>query len=131
MSSVTWRLQGTSGGVSPVRLLIVYDKQTNGATPATVDIESVDAIRSPMNLNNNERFIIVADETYEPVNGATTAIYGKGYRKLNLPVEFNAGSAGTVADITKGALFALAWQNGSMVTMTLNQLYTRVRYTDA
>lgn len=136
MKSLYWMWDGsmaaTSAGASPLRLLIVYDKQTNGAAPAATDILVADAIGYPNNLSNSRRFVTLFDELIECVGASgPSAWFRKGYKKLNLNVEFNTGSAGTVADITSGSVYALIYQNGNIITANPSgQFYTRVRFTD-
>lgn len=53
------------------------------------------------------------------------------YRKLGLNVEFNTGTAGTVADIASGSVYALVYQNGNLITADpTNRLFVRIRFTD-
>lgn len=116
----TFTLQNTAGGVFPagvvggqVRLLIVYDKQSNGVAPVATDILQGGAttqLVSPINLNNRERFVVLIDKfvTLDPNNmqSATIKFYKKMPRKAE-DVIFNAGNAGTVGDIQTGSVYAL------------------------
>lgn len=136
MASIQWRWVGsmapTSAGTSPLRLVIVYDKQTNQAAPTCADIFQTDTIESPMNLEKNKRFVVLADELVESVGTAgPQSWYKKGYRKINLEAEFT-GASGTVGYIIGGAVWAVVYQNGNIITTApAMQLYTRIRYTDA
>ena len=125
-------LAATTVGSSPLRMLIVYDKQTNAATPATTAVVAADNISSPMNLANNRRFLVLMDEEIPCVGDkGPSAWFVNRYRKLNLVTEFNTTNGGTVADITSGAIFALFWQNGNLITADpTNRLYSRIRFVD-
>ena len=43
------------------RILIVYDRQANGAAPAATDVLTSNTIMAIQNLDNRDRFIILAD----------------------------------------------------------------------
>lgn len=135
MVSLTFKWVGafatTTTGASPLRLLIVYDKQANGVALTAVNVLQADSIENPMNLAYSKRFLILVDEEVECVGTAgPQAWFRKGYRKLNLPAEF-AGNGGTVTNIETGSIYALVYQTGGILTANPNsQLYTRIRYTD-
>lgn len=144
MSSLDYRFQAslaaTTAGSSPVRILIVYDKQPNGALAAVTDIVAVNTIDSPMNLNNARRFKVLVDDCISDglSDKGPGALYTKGWRdftakgtKRGLEVEFKDTSAGDITDITTGALISLVWQNGNLITAApTNDLYTRIRFID-
>lgn len=141
MTSVQWRFQGSGGvvggatGSSPLRMVILYDKQTNGANAAAATAFSTDTIDSPLNLNQGLRFLVVADEIIPNVNNISSAgdnaWYTKGYKKINLPIEFNTGTAGTAADIVTGSLIAYFWQNGQLATQSpVSTCYFRTKFED-
>jgi len=53
------------------------------------------------------------------------------YKKINKPVEFNTGSAGTVGDITTGSVYLLTWNNGALLTANPTERgNTRIRFAD-
>jgi hypothetical protein len=92
------------------RYLLVYDSQSNGTAPLITDVlVSASTVALP-NLANKLRFKILADEvkalnaTAEPGSYWAT---GMRKRRISLPVRFNSGDAGTVADIQTGALFLI------------------------
>jgi len=129
---------GTLQGVDQtIRVLIVYDRQTNATalTGSQVFVSAGDQfdVFRPRNLENRRRFKILFDRTYycsgtaESASGRTF----KFYRKLNHPITFNNGDAGTVADITTGSLYAICVGDqppgdtaGHLVA------FSRIRYTD-
>lgn len=121
----------TQGGYG--RYLIVYDKQSNTTAPAVTDILLSDTMTSPMNLSNRKRFIILAEGYFSAVaaNGNYTSEGVEVYKKINLPVEFNAGVAGTIGDIQTGAVYCLFAQNGSIGTAAPTVIFrSRIRYSD-
>lgn len=135
VKSLSYRWYGsfaaTSAGASPIRMLIVYDKQANAATPATTTIVASDAITTHMNLSNNRRFIVVCDEVTHIGSAGPQSWCITGYRKINLPTEFNDVNGGTIADITTGSFIALFWQNGNVITANpTSALFSRFRFID-
>lgn len=142
LTSIYWQLEAslaaTTAGSSPVRMVLVYDKDANGAAPtvatgAVTDIFAADQLNAPMNLNNRDRFIILSDEIIECLGTAgPQAIYRKGYRKVSLPMVFNATATATITAIQTGSIYAVFWQNGNLITANpTNSLWVRTRFTDA
>jgi hypothetical protein len=125
-------LAPTTTGSSPLRMLVIYDKQTNASAPMATDILVSDLIDSPMNLSNSKRFIIIANEEISCVGTAgPQSWFSNIYRKLNLPIEFNTATNGTVGDIVTGAIFALFYQEGTLlVASPSNLFYSRIRFID-
>lgn len=132
---VRWNMQmaATSTNSSSLRLLVVYDRQTNTALPATTQIVQTDEIVGMMNLNNNKRFSVLLDEVIPCLGtGGPQAAYVSRYVKLNHLVEFNQTNGGTVADIQTGSVIALFWQEGNLgVASPVGSAYFRIRFLDA
>lgn len=114
------------------RTLIVYDKQANGALPAVTDILQLDLSNSPLNLANSERFHVICDEWSEPVAASTLPIASQRYIRCKLDTIFT-GTAALIANITSGAILMLMSNNGATTagTTNVNEVFARVRYTDA
>lgn len=114
-----------------LRVLLVYDRQSNGAAPAWADvIQSMDAASTATslawsfpNVSNKQRFAILRDWLWKPNPIANTSVNQVAqdapqasmnrdiheYVKLKgLETQFNTGTAGTVADITSGGLFIMS-----------------------
>lgn len=126
-------LAATTAGASPLRYLVVYDKQANATAPGATDVVVADAIVNPNNLSNSRRFVTLMDWMPEQGlgTGGPVACSHVFYKKINLPVEFNAGSAGTVGDIQTGSVYVFVWQNGGLITAAPTQaFYSRIRYSD-
>lgn len=132
---IRWKanLQPTSVGGSPIRLMCVYDKQTNGAAPTAATILLADAFLSPNNLDNRDRFVTLFDIITDPLSVAgDVEIGGTLFKKLDLETMFNSGTAGTVADITTGSIYLMAAQAGSVTTAAPTVVFrSRVRFEDA
>lgn len=126
----------TTGDV--VRVLIVYDCQTNAAAPAVTDIITAASYNNPMNLNNRDRFKIIADKfismgasTYAAgalTDGSPTAKQFKIYKKFNME-EIFGNTGATVGSISTGGIFVLTISLGNQLTNY--DFSSRIRFTDA
>lgn len=118
------------------RFILVRDGQANGAAPAALtDIITPGNVRGLRALVNRKRFRIMLDKMYEltPVAGDYARKCWKIYMKLRRPivVEYNAGVAGTIADIVSNSLYLVVV--GSEVAGNTDGAlngYVRIRYTD-
>lgn len=126
-------LAPTTTGSSPLRCLVVYDRQTNAAASVATQVLAVDSIQSPMNLFNNHRYAVIADIEVPCVGVAGPQSWlVKRYVKLNHVVEFNETNGGTVADIQTGAVFCLFYQDGGLlIASPAGNFYSRIRFEDA
>ena len=67
-------LLATNTGNS-ARVLIVYDRQPNGALPAATDVLTSNTIMAAQNLDNRDRFLILADiMPYDQVENISTLL---------------------------------------------------------
>lgn len=116
------------------RWLIFVDRQSNGVAPTAGDVltGNLDTFR---NLANRKRFKIILDRHFplsaSAENGSIRVFHA--YLKFRRPllVEFNTGTAGTVADITSGAIYIMVLGNIASGTTDANMNGTvRFRYTD-
>jgi len=121
---------GAGSSVSEMlRLMLVYDRQTNGANPAVGDIiQDVNSgttdNMSYMNINNTKRFVVLAKHTWVQATQGTGTnkelannvsettsrmcdIFVPAKKIKSLITEFNSGVAGDVTDIISGGLFAV------------------------
>jgi len=128
-----------------VRMILLVDCQPNGSVPSTTDLLKESTPTSQLNLDNRDRFKILLDKqwVFDPLyfnNNATFALASasrqqvafKKYKKLGVETIFNSGSAGTIADITSGALYMFWVGNQSAIGGIDNNavLSTRVRFDD-
>jgi len=122
---------GATGG-APLRIIIFYDKQANATQPAVTDLLLTDSFLSQNNLSNRDRFTVICDQVTDPISAAGDWSRGFSvYKKLNLETLFNAGSAGTIGDITSGSLYVIFAQGSQILTQNpAVRWISRVRYTD-
>lgn len=126
------------------RMIILWDAQPNGALPAVTDVLATSSPYSQLNLNNRERFKILADKvfTFDPWfynSVASSYAYGAGktiipikkFLRLNQEIIFNGTNGGTVADIASNNLVML-WVGTQLAGTTdlVAVLSTRVRFSD-
>lgn len=139
-----------------VRILVIYDRQTNGALPAIADIlqttsqtgANTNSVFSDINLNNRDRFMILRDMRVvlpsltvtagvvtnpgfvDPVTGT---FFVKEYIKLKgLITQYRAdSSAAVIGDIASGGLFLVTFGQTAAGMEGFNSfLETRLRYGD-
>lgn len=133
----------------PVRFMVVYDKQCNGAQFVASDLLSgfhgldntiardLDT-NSFNNLNNRERFVVVIDKRFVLQSNGQSAREIKRYKKLKTSVAYKTGANdGSIADIQSGALWALWWRDQDLAAITPEANSSvvmtglcRLRYTD-
>lgn len=119
-----------------VRLLFIYDKQTNATAPTVSDILQQPFGSAAMNMDNRDRFVVISDKQFaiDQAGGHQSASC-KFFKKLNLQTIFNAGTAGTVADISTGSVYLLLISDDTGSIGSTNQpqisYYNRIRYDDS
>ncbi len=118
--AVTLPTTATAAETSDViRIVLVQDKQCNGANPAVTQVFENNTWQSFNNLANSGRFVTLMDRVI-PLNsragsgrGSTdTLSYGADvkvitlFKKVNIPIEFDAGT-GAVTEIRSNNLVLL------------------------
>lgn len=131
--------------VSYVRVLIVYDRQPNGAAPTVANILSASNPASFQNLDFRDRFKVISDEHFivGPRVMDTTATQaiavegGVSGRVINLYKDLQGlktvfdGTGGGIADINTGALFQVTIGSQAAGVGANVVVATRVRFTDS
>jgi len=122
------------------RLILVYDRQSNGAAPSMDAILKTTEAQSQLKLDNRDRFTVLVDKAIALgtiTNVATQAVAGsptcraiKIYKRLNLEVQFS-GTTAAIGSIATGALYLISV--GSQTTSDGHSfVYTsRIRFVDA
>lgn len=147
IKSVELRLRMTTTPVTGVdqyvRAILVLDRQPNGAVIAAVtDLLLAQSISAPRSLANRKRFKILWDKSYAMggnLNAAGTPStlpnmrLAKLYMKMRRPIrtEYNAGNAGTVADIATNSLYLVVFGTEAAGNTDVSLAgFARIRYTD-
>lgn len=116
-----------------VRVMLVYDRQTNATELTAAQVLHQANTLSPRNLENRKRFKILYDRTHQ-LNAAGepgSQVTRRFYRRLRHPVTFNALTNGDVADIVTGSLYLVII--GSVATGDTDAFvncFSRIRYSD-
>lgn len=120
-----------------VRIIIYWDKQTNGATAAVTDILETADLFSFRNLSNSGRFRCLHDETYSlnPPRGAGDGAtndsgdyreYHAFNKRCNIPLEFS-GSTPSIADLRTNNIGFLVISEAALSRVGFT---SRVRFSD-
>lgn len=117
-----------------VRMIVFQDKQANGAGATVTDILETANVLSFRNLDNVDRFVILADKiwttgtvTSSDLHTSVGLKYYKWSKKVNIPVSYS-GATGAVSEIKSNNIGLLVI---SVATLENVNVTTRIRYTDA
>jgi len=140
VKKIKWRFRidlpatATAGNTSDqVRLVVLLDKQANGAAPAVTDVYADNNVLSFRNLDNTGRFVVLMDRQYgiNTESGISTSfgekiIVDTFFKGCNIPVDYTA-NVGDVTDIASNNLVTLAMSRNGFAGVTGK---LRISYTD-
>lgn len=121
----------TGNAAETIRLIVFVDRQCNASasTPTTAQLleggTTSNNVPRQLNLDNKDRFTVLADRHYALSANGQRAVVDKVYIPMNLKVTY--GSANNVP-ITN-ALY-MFWTSGTNDTLTQVTCFSRVRFTD-
>lgn len=139
-------MSAPQAGTTYGRVVLVYDKQADGAAPTWASVYSstnaagtVDSSALAMrNLDTRDRYVVISDRSFSlgPLVTGATLSYATSpqsfcvdiYKKINMDVIFNAGTAGTVADINTGSLHLMCFID-TAATQVID-FSSRIRFDD-
>ncbi len=112
-----------------VRVIVVLDRQANGATFAITDVLELASEGSFNNLSNKSRFLILFDR-YEAINktvdvGTNVNQHVQAFtmfKNVNIPIEWDNS-------VTTGALTSIRSNNIAVFALTLNSTQISLGYT--
>jgi len=123
-----------------IRVMVVYDKQTNGATPLIGDIiANVNsdnsynvAFNSSIRIANRKRFVCLKNKIYNMGYTDNASIHFKYYIKKNLETTYSGSSdPPTLAQVMNGAIYLLIFTSvGFTHPPLINDINCRLRYSD-
>lgn len=129
---------GTTGTASKATIVLVYDRQPQGANPAITDIYESVSSNSFQLTSTRDRFSILGRWDYTLIGNSTTPTVGKEaftidlktvYRKLSTYAD--TASTGPIANIRTGGLFLLTFGDTAAGTAAPNfTLQVRTFYGD-
>lgn len=117
-----------AANATQVRILVVYDKQTNGTLPAITDVVTVNDALALNNLNNSQRFVTICDHISPMTPFVTANSNGVIFKKLNLEAMYSA-STGAITDIATGSIVVFIAPLGLVNTSTISYK-ARIRFAD-
>lgn len=124
-----------SGGDNCPRMVIVYDKASNGGTPLVTDIFARDSYNTHMNIGNSERFLVIADRLLQKdmgfggTSGENLAThYFRKFPKPGLIQKYTNSNVGDVSTIRSGMIWILFCVPSSSTAITYD---VRLRFYDA
>lgn len=129
MKSIFLRwITSTGLNAAPIRIVLIYDRNPQGALPNIGEIFLADSFNAMLNLANSDRFVVIADEVHNSNYAVGAAQYaGTIYRKLNLDAVYSQ-TAGDITSQTSGAIYAISSGLGG-VGQGMGYI-ARIRYTD-
>jgi len=129
-------LKGSAPTGNTARLMIVYDRQPNGAFPAVANILSMNVSGAPVfnsgiNMANRSRFTILRNQVVNFDNNGEQSYHWSTFVKTKLETQFGS-NAGNIGDIQTGAIYLVAFTYVSGATMFVDLLTasSRIRYFD-
>jgi len=110
----TWESLGLPGRT--IRIVCVYDRQTDGAAPAWTQVyntgtgSSTNHVNAERNQDFMERFVILFDEVHQIGSAGPNFGMIHRYVKMGLRTKY-AGTSAAIGDIVSGSLYLLAVDN--------------------
>ncbi|AUM61686.1 capsid [uncultured virus] len=121
------------------RVLIVYDNQPNATLAAMTDLLVTANSIDQLNLNNRDRFKVIADKRYaiggvsdtatQSFSMSPTVVPVKIFRRLNMETVYG-GTTAAIGSVNTGALLMFTIGDVAANTGGSFALSTRVRFTD-
>lgn len=133
-ASCLWPGAQATNSPSQVRFVIVCDQQSNGVAPTRNEVFNDGTLwNSAFNMNNRERFIVIADEMSEQIasNGQFTTTI-EIFRRLGL----NARGPNTASIFNTGSIYlfvaaASGWNDSTSAEFPSVEIYNRIIFTDS
>jgi len=129
-------LAQTDASAATIRILVIYDRQANGAYPAIGDMlannASAPAFNSAINLLNRDRFAVLRDTQLSLDPGSGLSRHFECYIKRMLQISYKSTANDDIRDLNAGALYLCCFyvqQYGTTVP-TISAVHSRLRYID-
>lgn len=121
-----------SATVSTVRVILVLDRQANGAginlSQLLQDTTAGLMLMSPLNLDNKYRFKIMYNRIHQMSINGNRAVRGQYFKKHQIKIRYGS-NAGTIADLTSRNLI-LFFISDEATNQPLVDCFLRVRFVD-
>lgn len=112
-----------------VRVFVVLDKQSNGAIFADTDVLQATNVIAPYNVGNQNRFVIVYDDTFALSTGGPLNIVQTVRLPTNQHVDYTTAGGATIANILTNSLYLLFLGDQAVNFPTINY-YARLWFID-
>lgn len=114
---------------SNLRILVICDKELDGALPTVANILQAVSVISPINKDFSKRFVLLKEKKYSlSITGNQTA-QGKVYMKLPFHA-FYDGATGAIGDAKENQILLLFISDEATNTPSINY-YSRINFTDS
>lgn len=131
-AAVSWPGAQTTASPSQCRIVVVYDRQPNGAVATRSDVFTDGTLcTTPYSVPNQDRFITLVDEYTDIPDNGQFAVSWSAYRKLDLDSCASAGNnnPNTGALLMFAAANSLSNESSPSKFPTI-EFSSRVRFTD-
>lgn len=116
-----------------VRMLVIYDRQPNGAAPLLAQILTYPTDpNSPRNPDYTDRYLTLADRSFLVYNKAGQYYHGNKFRiniKKQLRTQFG-GDGNGIADITHGSIYVIFLSDSLLADHPFVKYNTAYTYSD-
>lgn len=117
VKSIQWEGFATihaSAANTSLRIMVILDKQSNGANPGLSDIlndpSAGDAIVSSRNIDGMHRFVVLYDRKFVLSQTGQGIVKWKFYKKCSLPIRYD-GNAGDITDLASNNILLVMVSN--------------------
>lgn len=117
-----------SGTSDFVRVIVLFDRQANGAVPAYTDVVQSNNIMAYRVTSQSGRFKVLFDKMVHLNAGEASRILEFYRKNLNERVSYT-GTSGAITDISKGSLILIQWSNQTTTVPDVNS-NIRFRFSD-
>ncbi len=128
----TWKMS-ESATATRCRIMIVEDRQVNGATFSANDLLESTAlgtvIISPLNLDGAFRFKVLYNQVHTLSDNGSKVQYKEMFKKINIKARYS-NSGGTISSVLSSGLFVVAVSDETAQSPNLS-FFTRIRFNDS
>lgn len=106
------QLTAATAAVNVTRIMVVYDPIPNGDYPPLIALLHTESTFGFITATMVNRFLVLSDNTYVTAGNADVSgrntIHIKHDFEVDLPLTYNLGVAGTIADAVNGAVYIVS-----------------------
>ncbi len=121
----------TAGDENMIRVMLIQDRQTNGALPDVSDVlqkvTQFAILNSPLKLTNKFRFRVLYDRICEINDSGHNGVFKSSYKKLSVKARYT-GATNAITDINTNSIFSIVIGN---TTDGAYNFFVRLRFTDS